>query len=305
MFKVVITFDMDAVNQNNRNYEVNRLDFAYDNELRELCNFIAYHGLKATAFVRVDQQLKEHFGYLYLLEKLRSAIENSGTPEVEIGWHPHIYATISGVYAVARDEGLVAELLGEVYSSVEEVRLMKCVRLGGTQGGNLIMKTLDGLGFEVDSSANPGRRLLDARRHFDWSRCTNSPYHPSVDDYQAEKARNYEMLEVPITTIPVKAPYDQDPKARAINPCYRHELFARAIRGSERELKELGFCVMLFHPEELLEGYSDDLLFYGFENFRRNFEFFRQVMGDNIEFLTLNEFARSFQELKSNRNADC
>jgi hypothetical protein len=50
---------------------------------------------------------------------------------------------------------------------------------------------------------------------------------------------------------------------------------------------------MLFHPDELLEGYSDDLLFYGFANFRRNFEFFRQVMGD-IEFLTLNEFARSF-----------
>src|SRR4029077_6946084 len=131
-----------------------------------------------------DQQLDEHFGYLYLLEKLLSAMAKSGRPKVEIGWHPHIYATYAGAYEVARDEAFVAEMLGEVHSSVEEVRLMKCVRLGGTQGGNLIMKALDHLGFAVDSSANPGRSLMDGHRHFDWSRCTNSPYHPSVDDYQ-------------------------------------------------------------------------------------------------------------------------
>jgi hypothetical protein len=156
------------------------------------------------------------------------------------------------------------------------------------------MKTLDGLGYEVDSSANPGRIMMDAHRHFDWSRCTNFPYHPSVDDYQEEKAQNYRILEVPISTIRVSAPYDHSPKARAINPCYRHELFAQAIRENEQVLKELGFCIMLFHPDELIEGYSDDLLLYGFDNFRRNFEFFRRTIGE-IEFLTLSGFRKIFE----------
>jgi hypothetical protein len=291
MFKTLVTFDTDAINQNNRHYEVNRPSFEYGEELRELCSFLALEGVKATAFVRVDQQVEKHFGYRHVLEKVLSSVERGGRPAVEVGWHPHIYATNAGAYEVARDEALVAELLAEVYASVDEVRLMKCVRLGGTQGGNLIMKTLDGFGFEVDSSANPGRSMSDAHRHFDWSRCTNSPYHPSADDYQGEKSGNYRILEVPITTIPLEAPYDQAPKARAVNPCYRHELFARAIRENERALKELGFCVMLFHPDELIEGYGDDLLLYGFNNFRRNFEFFRQTMGD-IEFLTMGEFGR-------------
>lgn len=302
MFKALVTFDTDAVNQNNRYYEVNRPSFEYDEELGELCSFLAHNDVKATAFVRVDQQLEKHFGYTHLFEKVRRAIEKSGRPEIEIGWHPHIYALNSSAYTVARDEVMVTELLDEVYSSVEEVRSLKCVRLGGTQGSNLIMKTLDEFGFEVDSSANPGRSMSDDHRHFDWSRSTNSPYHPGVEDYQEEGTRNYRILEVPITTVPLKAPYDKAPKARAINPCYRHELFTEMILKNEGALKELGFCVMLFHPDELIEGYSDDLLLYGFENFRRNFEFFRQTMGE-IEFHTLSEFGRNFGKLEGNHNA--
>ena len=297
MFKALLTFDTDAINQNNLRYEANRLSFEYDEELRELCNFLAYDSVAATAFVRVDQQVEKHFEFLYLMEKLLSAIAKGGNPEVEVGWHPHIYTTDAGAYNVARDEAFVAEMLGEVYSSVEEIRLMKCVRIGHCQGGNLIMKALDEFGFDVDSSANPGRSLSDVHRHFEWSRCTNPPYHPSLDDYQKAKVQNYDILEVPITTITVQAPYDQVPKARAINPCYRHELFVKAIEENEQSLRDLGFCVMLFHPDELIAGYSDDLLLYGFPNFRRNFEFFRQAMG-GIEFLTMSEFARNFETLR-------
>src|SRR5205807_2352420 len=139
----------DAINQNNRHYEINRLSFEYTRELHMLCHFLADNGVAATAFVRIDQQLEKHFGYLYLLERLLSAIAKSGTPEIEIGWHPHIYSTNAGVYGVATNEAFIAHMLDEVYSNVKEVRLMKCVRLGGTQGGNLIIKALDEFGFEI------------------------------------------------------------------------------------------------------------------------------------------------------------
>jgi hypothetical protein len=293
MFKAILTFDTDAVNQNNRNLEFNRMDFDFDQQLCEVLCFLADHNAKATAFVRVDQQLDKYFGYLHLFEKVLSAIDKSGRPEVEIGWHPHIYSRRGDKYEVAREDAFVAEMIEEVYSSVEEVHKMRCVRLGGNQGGDLIISTLDRLGFAIDSSAFPGRKQVDAHRHFDWSRCTNSPYHPSIDDYQRGDSVNHAILEIPITTIPFETPYDHSRKPRAVHPCFRNELFEKAIVENQHLLKKLGFCVLLFHPDELIDGYTDDLYFNGFGNFRRNFECFCRVMGE-VEFVTLSEFRKTF-----------
>jgi hypothetical protein len=242
-----LTFDTDSINQNNRNYEYNRLCFDYDRELFELAGFLASERLSATVFVRIDDQIRHYRDDLFILEKVVSAIERGGRPNIELGWHPHLYAESS------------------------------------------VMRTLDRLGFEVDSSAFPGRSVRDDYRHFDWTRCDNRPYFPSIEDYQVQGAENLRLLEVPITTIPIGAPYDRIPVVRAINPCFRSELFQKAIADNEDRLRQLGFCVLIFHPDELMHGYQDDLYRNGFENFFENLAFFRKTMGE-VKFLTLSEF---------------
>ena len=289
MFTVLVTFDTDSINQNNRNYEHNRLCFDYDRELFELAGFLASERISATAFVRIDDQIRHYRDDLFILEKVVSAIERGGRPNIELGWHPHVYAEREGSYALARDEALIAENLLAIHSRVAAISAMKCVRIGALQGGNSVMRTLDRLGFAVDSSAFPGRSVRDDHRHFDWSRCDNRPYLPSIADYQAQGAVNFRLLEVPITTIPFWAPYDRTPTVRAINPCFRSELFQKAIAENEDRLRQLGFCVLIFHPDELMHGYQDDLYRNGFENFFKNFAFFRKTMGD-VKFLTVSEF---------------
>src|SRR5262249_12091570 len=163
---------------------------------------------KATAFVRIDHQLKDQIGALHLLEKVRSALQRTGSPPVEFGWHPHLYSRNGNRYEVVRDERLMVEMIEEIHSSCPEDREMRCGRLGGNQGGNHIMQVLDKLGFGIDSSAFPGRKQIDEHRHFDWSRSGNRPYHPSLDDYQQEKSASRDLLEVPITAVPFAAPYD-------------------------------------------------------------------------------------------------
>ena len=289
MFTALVTFDTDSINQNNRNYEHNRLCFDYDRELFELAGFLASERISATAFVRIDDQISHYHDDLFILEKVVSAIERGGSPNIELGWHPHLYAEIEGRYVLARDEGLIAEDLLAIHSRVPSISAMKCVRIGALQGGNNVMRTLDRLGFAVDSSAFPGRSVRDDHRHFDWIRCDNRAYLPSIADYQVQGDVNYRLLEVPITTIPFRAPYDRIPTVRAINPCFRSELFQKAIADNEDRLRQLGFCVLIFHPDELMHGYQDDLYRNGFENFSKNFVFFRKTMGD-VKFLTVSEF---------------
>ncbi len=289
MFTALLTFDTDSVNQNNRNYEYNRLCFDYDRELFELAGFLAAERISATAFVRIDDQIRHYRDDLFVFEKVVSAIERGGRPNIELGWHPHLYAEREGRYVLARDEVLIAEDLLAIHSRVAAISTMKCVRIGALQGGNSVMRTLDRLGFAVDSSAFPGRSVRDDHRHFDWTRCDNRPYLPSIADYQVQGAVNLRLLEVPITTIPFRAPYDRIPTVRAINPCFRSELFQKAIADNEDRLRKLGFCVLIFHPDELMHGYQDDLYRNGFENFSKNFVFFRKTMGD-VKFLTVSEF---------------
>ena len=78
MFTALLTFDTDSINQNNRNYECNHLCFDYDRELFELAAFLASERISATAFVRIDDQIRQYRDDLFILEKVVSAIERGG-----------------------------------------------------------------------------------------------------------------------------------------------------------------------------------------------------------------------------------
>lgn len=293
MLKVLVTFDTDAVHQNNRLYEKNKLSFDFDRELSEVLLFFASEGIPSTAFVRIDPQVEEAFEATYVLEKVSNVIERSGRPKVELAWHPHIYSRSNGCYVVERDPSAIAIQLVEVHSRVTRVQQMSSVRVGAVQGGNAIMTALARLGFNADSSAFPGRKVTDAHRHFDWSRTTNHPYRPSMEDYQVSGAPHHPLLEIPITTLPLLTSYDKEPVCRALNPCFHTELFTQAISRNLSAIHDLGVIVLLFHPDELLSGYRDDLYCNGLENFFTSFRSFRSLLPE-VRFLTVRDFTQEF-----------
>lgn len=253
---------MDHIGANGR---TEPKECSFDYSLDNLYTFFVDFGINAfTAFVRIDHQIKDLFDdYLYVLKKL----PKSGF-DVDIGWHPHCKAN---------------ELV-EIYQTLPVIKTMRSVRMGGAMMDNSIMASLVKMGFKVDSSAMPGCKRNDNRRKYDWSHCGNSTYYPGLVDYQSGGTPCHPILEVPMTTIPIQAPYGM--RRRYINPTIKHEIFSEAF---SRYALFLPFIVVIFHPDQLLEGYEDDLYCYGMTNFVENMKFMKSVLGE-VEYQSLASF---------------
>jgi hypothetical protein len=222
-----------------------------------------------TAFVRIDKQIKDLFGdYLYVLNLLPKSDFN-----VELGWHPHFYDGIK----VQKDSNIVIRELYELYYDCESIRNMKSVRIGGGFMDNNIMSVLNNLNFAIDSSCMPACKRDDDNRKYDWSSSGNNAYYPFIYDYQTPGDPHLGILEIPMTTILIPAPYDNFAKRRYINPAIRKEIFQPAF---SRYCHFLPYIVLTFHPDQLIEGYEDDLYKYGMDNFISNMEFIEKEVGD-------------------------
>lgn len=73
------------------------------------------------------------------------------------------------------------------------------------------------------------------------------------------------MIELPMNTWLVQAPYDQTPRLRYMNPAVHSHLFANALKNWENECKflpaDLAIWVMIFHPDEVLAARGNDSLY--------------------------------------------
>ncbi|MHA1948301.1 MAG: hypothetical protein ACW99G_03535 [Candidatus Thorarchaeota archaeon] len=264
----VITIDTDAINENNRHFESNSLDFSYFKELGEFYDL----GYPSTTFVRIDEQTG-----LRVCDSVERVKKNT-----EIGWHPHFYHNNKGSFVAERDEAVIVD---KMVSWNEKVPKTNLIRIGHTQGGNLIYQTMEELGYTISSTAYPGRMSREEMRHYDWTESTNTPYYPSKFNYQVPGDSHHNVLEVPITTLPITTTYDIMPKRRSISPAMRPELF------DQLDLSELDICIVLMHPDELLEGYSDDLYLYG-ENVINNLK----KLEGNVVWQKLSEASLPFQK---------
>jgi len=266
---VLITFDTDAVNQNNRHGNPSNPSFDYDDELK----WIADNVPVATIFTRIDYQVN-------LYNKVRSIM-----PHFEMAWHPHVYMPD---LSPCKDEETISDMIVALHETYEIN--MNCVRMGHAQGGNHIIKTLHDLGFRADSSALPGRKSNDAGRFYDWERTGCRPYFPSRNDYQVSGDDVYDILEVPMTTIPMLASYDKAPVKRYVNPLIRPEVFQPALQNCGH----LECLVVIFHPDELIEGHEDGLYLYGKETFTNNMKFVSELF-QNHKTLTMTEYEKKWR----------
>jgi hypothetical protein len=92
----------------------------------------------------------------------------------------------------------------------------------------------------------------------------NQAYFPSSSDLR-QAGPQRPLLELPMNTWLMQAPYDAAPRVRYINPAVRPQLFANALQNWENTRNfspfELHIWVMIFHPDEVLPSQGEDNLY--------------------------------------------
>ena len=248
-------------------------------------------GVRTTWFVRADNQLEDVYGTpAYLLEKFDALWQTLTSGGHAIAWHPHVYRREEDRYVVETDGSRCADHLRRVHARLP--RSFHAVRMGEAFHSNESMAALDSLGLRIDSTAIPGRSRRDAARIFDWEVTTNAPYHPSRGDYRAPGEESLSILEVPMTSIPILAPYDSSPLRRYINLAYRQDLllprFESYLDSLDRESDHV--LVTIVHPEEILPT-GNPLYGEGLREVERNLDALLATMRErgDVEIRTMDE----------------
>lgn len=256
--------------------ERNVLEWESVSAVPQIADLFMARGLPATWFVRADNHLAEVYGDAAWLLETRAALwSRIRAMGHAVEWHPHIVRRdAQGWFVPENDDARCAAALHAVHDSLRaNGHEFIAVRIGEAFHGNQSMRTLSALGYRVDSSALPSRKRNDSRRYFDWQPTPNRPYHPSAHDYRVGGDDPLAILEVPMTSVPVEAPYDPRPLPRYLNLSYRRDILSAAFARHLRSLEEGEHTVVtVLHPEEVLPHAEHGLYAYEFESVEANLD---------------------------------
>jgi hypothetical protein len=240
-------------------------------------------GVCVTWFVRADNQLMDVYGtaahLLLAHEPLWARVVGA---EDELGWHPHVYRWCGETrrYIGERDPARFVDQLKAAHSDLtSQGYRFASVRIGEAFHCNATMQAVEDLGLSVDSTAIPGRKRDDGSRVFDWASTPNHPYHPSRADYRVAGASDpRELLEVPMTTAPIRTAYDSGEVHRYLNPSFHHQIFRGAIERhlAEREAlqAEEHVLTLILHPDEVVpRDRAHSLYAFSLDEVQRNMEY--------------------------------
>jgi hypothetical protein len=198
-----------------------------------------------TWFIRADEGVQRQFGSkVAVVQRFLDAMAPTLLRSQELGWMPRLPVGVrdsSGHDALDATHDQLLTLLSAIDS----------VRMGDLHHDNRAMGILDRLGVRFDCTAVPGRVKFDPGWHVDWRGTPASPYHPSIDDYRRPGTPHWNLLELPMTVIPMQAPYDREPLLRYVNPCFHAPFLWPALAQG---LRDSAYLVCLWHPDELLPG---------------------------------------------------
>jgi hypothetical protein len=246
--------------------------------------------LPVTWFIRADRLILQQFGdRLAIFDMFADFTQQALKDGHEVGWLPQVYG--------GGDAGISYEDLSTTHGALTRAALApRSVRMGNCFHDNRTMAILDELGVRSDSSAIPGRTKDDLGWRMDWTGTPAAPYHPAVADYRAPGAPQLGILEVPLTVRPLKAPYDQAPLLRYVNPCMHREFFGQNL-GEIIESRSYLLCI--FHPDEAVpprSGNGHPLVAYAKEELAFNLaQLFALAdsAGRAVTFHTLESFSRT------------
>ncbi len=213
-----------------------------------------------TWFVRADGQLRQAYGRsTYLLERYVAHWDCERMRGCEIGWHPHLYHGVAP--ELMDDPARAVDELESIWAELAECGFIPSVfRKGEAWHLKSTMDTIESLGIQIDSSAVPGRRG-PAGHPRNWEESPNHPYYPDTNNIRLAGTERA-ILEVPMTTWRVEAPWDAAPTLRHMNPAMHPEIFARAVDAWQREFRgtdsDVYVWVLVTHPDEIAPSTRSD-----------------------------------------------
>jgi hypothetical protein len=180
-----------------------------------------------------------------------------------VGWMPQAYA--SGAPGVDYDD--LAATARALHAAGWPVR---ATRMGGCFHDDRSMAVLDDLGIAIDCSALPGRQKSDGGWRLDWRGTPGAAYHPGRADYRRPGSPALDVLELPVSMLPIRADYDREPLLRYLNPAMHPD---RVAPGLDALVVRAPYLQALVHPDELVppaHGRGHPLVAYAPEAFAQN-----------------------------------
>ena len=231
MKQVAITFDVD--------YTDYLTSSDLGDEMQDCWNYFQEFTrkipeLKTTWFIRIDNQIgtlhgTKDFIFTKHADKISWLRENGH----EIGWHFHSYINEGNKQVQNNDESDVVNEMREQIPFIKKHNL-KIMRMGWAYHGNETMSLINEMGFIMDCTALPRPNYSWENGYRDWSTSPKDMYYPSAVDYRIEGTDSLGILEVPITTLPIKGDNDtRDDVERYINPAYHSDIFKTILKNNE------------------------------------------------------------------------
>jgi len=252
--------------------------------------------MPVTWFVRADGQLRDILGdTLYLINEFSELWDKVTACSHELAWHPHLYRqpARSAAPCLISDPLEACEELTMLWEDVRTVgSAWRSFRNGEGWHCAETLALIEELGFVNDSTALPGLKGDD--NPMDWRGSPNHPFFP-LTDRPCTAGPERRLLELPMNTWLVNAPYDTSAKRRYMNPAVHEAIFRKSVDVWSESFsgQEKGFYVwvLVCHPDEVMEQQKPSPLFaYSPASLRRNLQYLCQAIqrnGQHFEFANL------------------
>lgn len=271
-FSIYLTFDIDQdFNPNSSDY-YNRSAAKFDSfntGFQDIVDILA--GKPFTVFIRSDNQINQLYGsYDYLVKSSDGIAKQIAEKNGELDWHIHLYEKNGNEWLPVRQKEL-ADAFQNDLKFVKEIPEInwRIVRIGEGVMTNELMRAIDRSGILIDSTAIASRKRDDAEKSFDWSVTTNEPYFPSSAEYRTKGICPLTVREVPMSTILMKAPYDNEPLLRYFNLAFKTDIL---FQNFYSYVKNHNSIVTITHPFEVFPNGNHGLIAYDINTFRSNIE---------------------------------
>ena len=262
-----------------------------------------------TWFVRADGQLRDVLGTsLYLLEKFENFWNQVRDWKHEIGWHPHLYrqSNPDDEPTLMTDSAAACDELERLWDDLTTSSSFTPTAFRNGEGWHSAqtLATVEKLGLFCDSTAIPGRRGGD-HHPMNWMGTPNQPYFPDSNDIRIPGGER-PLLEMPMNTWHVQAPYESQPQISYMNPAVHESLFADALDKWEGVIKDgdasLYVWVLICHPDEVMPIPTTDFLYaHSRQALCRNVLAMTarvQRVGHSFEFVTVSDAAVRWKQHK-------
>lgn len=190
--------------------------------------------IKFTWFLLSDKRQKENNNeYVHIFKKYKLIWDSLTSQGDELGLHVHLIEKQGDLWVQSIDDDKNIETIKEMMREWKSHFKFKSIRVGYCYQSNRLMELWNKLGFKIDSTALPKRRM-EGRQYFDWKETPEKPFFPSKSNYKIPGKDHYNLLEVPFSIFLSKLKDDKEPVYRYLNLSFHPSIIKEPIKNYVR-----------------------------------------------------------------------